>query len=61
MARTNPSKKRLVVARYAAVAFERLLGLNLKYPIARAFTDYRVSRVVGGANEVMRELIARKL
>ena len=36
-------------------------GYMLEYPIARAFTDYRVSRVVGGANEVMRELIARQL
>jgi acyl-CoA dehydrogenase len=36
-------------------------GYMLEYPIARAFTDYRVSRVVGGANEVMRDLIARKL
>ncbi len=36
-------------------------GYMLEYPIARAFTDYRVARVVGGANEVMRELIARQL
>jgi acyl-CoA dehydrogenase len=36
-------------------------GYMLEYPIARAFTDLRVSRVVGGANEVQRELIARKL
>ncbi len=36
-------------------------GYMLEYPIARAFTDYRVSRVVGGANEVMRDLIARQL
>ncbi|HEY1090219.1 MAG TPA: acyl-CoA dehydrogenase family protein [Burkholderiaceae bacterium] len=36
-------------------------GYMLEQPIARAFTDYRVSRVVGGANEVMRELIARQL
>lgn len=36
-------------------------GYMPEYPIARAFTDYRVSRVVGGANEVMRDLIARKL
>lgn len=36
-------------------------GYMLEYPIARAFTDYRVARVVGGANEVMRDLIARKL
>lgn len=36
-------------------------GYMLEYPIARAFVDYRVSRVVGGANEVQRDLIARKL
>ncbi|TDF83818.1 acyl-CoA dehydrogenase family protein [Pseudomonas sp. H9] len=36
-------------------------GYMLEYPIARAFSDLRVSRVVGGANEVQRELIARKL
>lgn len=36
-------------------------GYMLEYPIARAFTDLRVSRVVGGASEVQRELIARKL
>ncbi|SPB14593.1 acyl-CoA dehydrogenase [Caballeronia novacaledonica] len=36
-------------------------GYMLEYPIARAFTDYRVSRVTGGASEVMRELIAREL
>ena len=36
-------------------------GYMLEYPIARAFTDYRVSRVVGGANEVMREVISRQL
>jgi acyl-CoA dehydrogenase len=36
-------------------------GYMLEYPIARAFTDYRVSRVVGGTNEIMRELIARNL
>ncbi|MDH4610447.1 acyl-CoA dehydrogenase family protein [Pseudomonas sp. BN102] len=36
-------------------------GYMLEYPIARAFTDLRVARVVGGASEVQRELIARKL
>ena len=36
-------------------------GYMLEYPIARAFTDYRVMRVYGGASEVMRELISRKL
>lgn len=36
-------------------------GYMLEYPIARAFVDMRVSRVYGGSNEVMRELISRKL
>jgi acyl-CoA dehydrogenase len=36
-------------------------GYMLEYPIARAFTDMRVSRVAGGASEVLRDLIARKL
>ncbi|TDF83786.1 acyl-CoA dehydrogenase family protein [Pseudomonas sp. H9] len=36
-------------------------GYMLEYPVARAFVDLRVSRVVGGANEVQRDLIARKL
>jgi len=36
-------------------------GYMLEYPIARAFVDNRVSRVYGGTNEVMRELISRKL
>ena len=36
-------------------------GYMLEYPITRAFVDMRVSRVYGGSNEVMRDLIARKL
>ncbi|MFC4521435.1 acyl-CoA dehydrogenase family protein [Cupriavidus pinatubonensis] len=36
-------------------------GYMLEYPIARAFTDMRIARVAGGASEVMREIIARKL
>ena len=36
-------------------------GYMLEYPIARAFVDMRVARVYGGSNEVMRDLIARKL
>ncbi len=36
-------------------------GYMLEYPIARAFVDMRISRIYGGSNEVMRELIARKL
>ena len=30
-------------------------------PIARAFADARVHRIYGGSNEIMRELVARKL
>ncbi|NYT24412.1 acyl-CoA dehydrogenase family protein [Alcaligenaceae bacterium] len=36
-------------------------GYMLEYPIARAFVDWRAARIYGGANEVMRDLIARKL
>jgi acyl-CoA dehydrogenase len=36
-------------------------GYMLEYPIARAFTDYRIARVFGGTSEVQRDLIARKL
>jgi len=36
-------------------------GYMLEYPIARAFTDYRITRVFGGTSEVQRDLIARKL
>lgn len=36
-------------------------GYMWEYPIARAFADARVQRIYGGANEVMKELIARNL
>lgn len=36
-------------------------GYMLEYPIARAFTDYRISRIAGGTSEIMRDLISRKL
>jgi alkylation response protein AidB-like acyl-CoA dehydrogenase len=32
-----------------------------EYPISRHFVDARVQRIYGGANEIMKELIARKL
>jgi alkylation response protein AidB-like acyl-CoA dehydrogenase len=32
-----------------------------EYPIAKMFADARVQRIYGGANEVMKELIARSL
>ena len=34
-------------------------GYMAEYPIARAWTDARVQRIYGGANEVMLELVAR--
>ncbi|MGH3648909.1 MAG: acyl-CoA dehydrogenase family protein [Micromonosporaceae bacterium] len=36
-------------------------GYMLEYPIARMFTDSRVQRIYGGANEIMKELISRTL
>lgn len=36
-------------------------GFVLEYPIARMYVDARAQRIYGGANEVMRELIARSL
>jgi alkylation response protein AidB-like acyl-CoA dehydrogenase len=36
-------------------------GYMMEYPIARAFADARVQRIYGGANEIMKELIARTL
>lgn len=36
-------------------------GYMLEYPIARMYADARVQRIYGGANEVMKELIARSL
>ena len=36
-------------------------GYMNEYPIARIYTDVRVLRILAGANEVMKELIARSL
>ncbi len=36
-------------------------GFMAEYPIARLFTTSRVQKIYGGANEVMKDLIARKL
>ena len=36
-------------------------GYMMEYPIARAFIDARVQSIYGGTNEIMKELIARKL
>jgi acyl-CoA dehydrogenase len=36
-------------------------GYMLEYPIARMYLDARVQRIYGGANEIMKEIIARSL
>lgn len=36
-------------------------GYLLEYPIARMYVDVRVKKIVGGANEIMKEIIARSL
>jgi acyl-CoA dehydrogenase len=36
-------------------------GYMTEYPIARAFVDSRVSRIYGGSNEIMKEIIGRSL
>jgi alkylation response protein AidB-like acyl-CoA dehydrogenase len=36
-------------------------GYMLEYPIAQMFIDGRAQRIYGGANEIMKELIARSL
>ena len=36
-------------------------GYMWEYPIARAFVDARVQPIYGGANEIMKELIARHI
>ncbi|MCW4354883.1 acyl-CoA dehydrogenase family protein [Hoyosella sp. YIM 151337] len=36
-------------------------GYTMEYPIAKIFTDSRIQKIYAGANEVMKELIARSL
>jgi alkylation response protein AidB-like acyl-CoA dehydrogenase len=36
-------------------------GYMLEYPIARAYADARVTRIYGGANEIMKEIVGRGL
>ncbi len=36
-------------------------GYILEYPIARMYANARVSKIYGGSNEIMKELIARKI
>ncbi len=36
-------------------------GYMLDYPIARAYADARVTRIYGGANEIMKEIVGRSM
>jgi acyl-CoA dehydrogenase len=36
-------------------------GYMTEYPIARLYADVRVSKIYGGANEVMKEIVARAM
>ena len=36
-------------------------GYMSEYPIARAYVDARVTRIYGGTNEIMREIIGRSM
>jgi alkylation response protein AidB-like acyl-CoA dehydrogenase len=36
-------------------------GYMLEYPIARAYTDARITTIYGGATEIMKEIIGKKL
>jgi alkylation response protein AidB-like acyl-CoA dehydrogenase len=36
-------------------------GYMTEYPIARAFTDARITRIYGGTTEIMKEIIGRSL
>ena len=36
-------------------------GYMREYPVARAWADARVTRIYGGANEVMKDLVGRSI
>jgi acyl-CoA dehydrogenase len=36
-------------------------GYMREYPISQLYTDSRVQRIYGGADEIMREIVARSL
>ena len=36
-------------------------GYMLEYPIARAFTDARVTTIYGGTTQIMKEIIGRSM
>ena len=63
----DAAKVKLVAANLHCKAADQCLqffggnGYVLDYPIARAYVDARVSKIAGGAVEVMKQIIARDL
>jgi alkylation response protein AidB-like acyl-CoA dehydrogenase len=45
----------------AGVQFHGGYGWMNEYPIARMFRDTRITRIFGGSNEIMKEIIGRSL
>ena len=64
---TTASMAKYMVSEKAHVNISKMLqlfggwGYMWEYPIARAYADSRVAMVYGGANEIMKELIARPI
>jgi alkylation response protein AidB-like acyl-CoA dehydrogenase len=63
----DASKIKLVITELNGKVVDQCLqffggyGYMCEYPIAQAYVDARISRIAGGANEVMRQIIARDL
>lgn len=63
----DASKIKLVITELNGKVVDQCLqffggyGYMSEYPIAQAYVDARISRIAGGANEVMRQIIARDL
>ena len=63
----DAAKIKLVGTELAGRVIDKCLQLHggygyiLEYPIARLYTDTRVSRIYGGTSEVMKTIIARDL
>lgn len=63
----DASKIKLVITELNGKVVDQCLqffggyGYMTEYPIAQAYVDARISRIAGGANEVMRQIIARDL
>ena len=50
-----------VSSRFSQVQLHGGAGYMWEYPVTRNLADVRVSRIYGGSNEIMKELIARSI